>query len=732
MKNFILVVVAFLLSLSLSAQGLSNPLAMHADSSAFIGWATSAEIVRGYVKISDTTFTYTDNVLGITSNHAFYGTVDNCYGPANGQFISLGDGGYITLQFERPIANGEGHDFAVFENALIPNAVPNQDSIVFYELAFVEVSSNGIDFVRFPAVSHVQTDTQVGGFGYENSNLLTNLAGVFPVFYGYPFDLAELADEPNIDIYNITHIRLVDVVGSIDPRYGTYDSEGNIINDPFPTPFHSCGFDLDAVGVIHYQTIHTITASAAENGTITPSGEVTVYGGSSKAFTITPNENYRIGSVIVDAGTENEIDVTEDLVDGVYTFRNISADHTIMATFIPIVHIELITNDGGDIETNGNDYVDYGEDYTFQVVPDNCHQIASVTVNGEEVELENNSYTIQNVTEPQTINVTFSIITYNITISDTENGAISPIGENGIVEVNCGEDNTFTITPDSGFMIHAVLVDGDSVGTMSSYTFQNITRNHTLGAIFDSIPEGQVIVVVNANEGGNVSPLGTQAVDYGTDFSFTATPDDCYEVVSATVNGNEVELTNGSYTIENVTEEITVVVTFGLINYNIAVNAGEHGTISPEGENGIVTVVCGNDITFTITADEQYKIESVFVDDEDVTGSLESGVYTFENVRDNHSISVIFTENDAVEEIMSASIAVFPNPNNGIFNIDFGGIEGKTTFQLIDTRGIVIDSRDINVTDGEMMNLNYNLHQGAYFVRIITEDKVYVEQIVVE
>jgi len=721
----------FLLPIAIFAQSLSNPIAMHKDSSAFIGWATSAEIVRGYVKISDTTFTYTDNVSGITSNHAFYGTTDNCLGQANGQYISLGDGGIITLQFDIPIANGEGHDFAVFENALIPNAVPNQDSIVFYELAFVEVSSNGEDFVRFPAVSHVQTDVQVGSFGYENSNLLTNLAGIFPVFYGYPFDLEELANEPNLDVNNITHVRLIDVVGSIDPEYGTFDSEGNIINDPYPTPFHSCGFDLDAVGVIHFRT-HTITASATENGSINPSGEFTVYAGSSMDFTITPNEGYRIGNVIVDAGTENEIDVIDELVDGVYTFRNINADHTIMATFIPIVHIEIITNEGGDIETNGNDYVDYGGDYTFQVVPDNCHQITSVTVNGEDVEPENNSYTIQNVTEPQTINVTFGIITYNITISDTENGAIAPNGENGIVEVNCGEDKTFTITPDSGFMIHSVLVDGDSVGTMSSYTFQNITNNHTFGAIFDPIPEGQVIVVVNANEGGNVSSLGTQAVDHGTDFSFTATPDDCYEVVSATVNGNEVELTNGSYTIENVTEDITIDVTFGLINYNIAVSTGEHGTISPEGENGIVAVVCGNDITFTITADEQYRIESVFVDDEDITDSLEDGVYTFENVRDNHSLSVTFIEEDAVEEIMSAPVAVFPNPNNGIFNIDFGGFEGNANFQLIDVRGIVIDSRDINVSDGEMMNLDYNLRQGAYFVRIITADKVYVEQFIVE
>ena len=268
MRN-LLIIVCVLITVVVQAQSLSNPLAMHKDSSAFVGWATSAEIVRGYVKISDTTFTYTDGPSGITSNHAFYGTIDNCLGQANGQFISLGDGGYITLQFDSPIVNGDGHDFAVFENALIPNAVPNQDSIVFYELAFVEVSSNGVDFVRFPAVSHVQTDEQVGGFGYENSNLLTNLAGIFPVFYGYPFDLEELANEPNLDVNNITHVRLIDVVGSIDPQYGTYDSEGNIINDPYPTPFHSCGFDLDAVGVIHSQASSVID-NIAVNANVYP------------------------------------------------------------------------------------------------------------------------------------------------------------------------------------------------------------------------------------------------------------------------------------------------------------------------------------------------------------------------------------------------------------------------------------------------------------------------------
>lgn len=46
-------------------------------------------------------------------------------------------------------------------------------------------------------------------------------------------------------------MRLIDVVGNIDSEYATYDSGGNPVNDPWPTPFASSGFDLDAVGVIH-------------------------------------------------------------------------------------------------------------------------------------------------------------------------------------------------------------------------------------------------------------------------------------------------------------------------------------------------------------------------------------------------------------------------------------------------------------------------------------------------
>jgi len=42
------------------------------------------------------------------------------------------------------------------------------------------------------------------------------------------------------------------VVGCIQPAFATFDSKDNIVNDPWPTPFNTGGFDLDAVGVLHF------------------------------------------------------------------------------------------------------------------------------------------------------------------------------------------------------------------------------------------------------------------------------------------------------------------------------------------------------------------------------------------------------------------------------------------------------------------------------------------------
>ncbi|GAB4283073.1 MAG: hypothetical protein Kow0068_07850 [Marinilabiliales bacterium] len=221
--------------------------AIHKDSSVFIDWASGCYVQRGYVNIADTSYYYIQG--GDSSNYAFYGNDSSAIGTPDGiDVVSLGDGGSAILTFNNPITNGLGYDFAVFENGM--QSVPPSNEY-YLELAFVEVSSDGINYVRFPSVSLTQDTVQVETYGLLNPTYIHNLAGKYTANYGTPFDLEELKDSSNLDINNITHVKIIDVIGSIQANYANYDSQGHIINDPWPTPFWSSGFDLDAVGVIN-------------------------------------------------------------------------------------------------------------------------------------------------------------------------------------------------------------------------------------------------------------------------------------------------------------------------------------------------------------------------------------------------------------------------------------------------------------------------------------------------
>ena len=118
---------------------------------------------------------------------ASYGTDNDAVGPATDAttdaMVSLGDGGYAVLTFGMPITNGEGYDFAVFENAL---------NHTFLELAFVEVSSDGEHFYRFPSVSNTQTEQQISNGGAVDATKINNLAGKYITGWGTPFDYLDL------------------------------------------------------------------------------------------------------------------------------------------------------------------------------------------------------------------------------------------------------------------------------------------------------------------------------------------------------------------------------------------------------------------------------------------------------------------------------------------------------------------------------------------------------------
>ncbi|ABG58878.1 DUF4465 domain-containing protein [Cytophaga hutchinsonii] len=215
--------------------------ALSKDDLLFKSWANAAAVTRGYQDIA---------VGGALAN---VGTDDKATLKADGSVVSLGDNGVAILEFQYPVMNGAGPDFAVFENGFNNFSGPGQ----FLELAFVEVSSDGINYVRFPTVSKTNSLTQIGSFGYTDAALLHNLAGKYVSGYGTPFDLDELKNNTLIDVNNITHVKIIDVIGSVNSGIATKDSLGNPVNDPYPTAFGSGGFDLDAVGVINQNALST-------------------------------------------------------------------------------------------------------------------------------------------------------------------------------------------------------------------------------------------------------------------------------------------------------------------------------------------------------------------------------------------------------------------------------------------------------------------------------------------
>ena len=221
------------------APGNAGTTAIKNDSSCFVGWATGGSITRGFVNLNDTNFVYNN------SNRATYGEITDAFGPvlnSGNQVVSLGDSGIATLTFDLKIIDGPGYDFAIFENGFTDG---------YIELAHVEVSSNGTDFVRFPSVSEIPLNPQLGNASITDCRYINNLAGKYRALYGTPFDLNELAGNPNLDVTDVRYVRLIDVVGDVSGTHSTRDGSGNIINDPFPTPFHSSGFDLDGIGVIN-------------------------------------------------------------------------------------------------------------------------------------------------------------------------------------------------------------------------------------------------------------------------------------------------------------------------------------------------------------------------------------------------------------------------------------------------------------------------------------------------
>ncbi|MDO9176153.1 MAG: hypothetical protein Q7V62_15200, partial [Actinomycetota bacterium] len=319
---------------------------------------------------------------------------------------------------------------------------------------------------------------------------------------------------------------------------------------------------------VTYTAQYTITSSAGANGAISPAGATVVNEGTNQTYAITPNAGYHVANVTVDGVSQGAITS--------YTFSNVTANHTIAATFALNTYTITTSPGANGVISPSSPTVNHGANQTFLVTANTGYHIVGVTVDGVS-QGAISSYTFYNVTAAgHTIAATFALNTYTITTSPGTNGTITPPSP----AVVGGANQTLSITPNTGYHIASVTVDGVSQGAISSYTFYNVTANHTIAATF---AVNTYAITTSAGANGTITP-SSPTVNHGANQTLSITANTGYHVADVIVDG----VSQGaiiSYTFSSVTANHTISATFAANTFTITTTAGANGTITPPSPN---------------------------------------------------------------------------------------------------------------------------------------------------
>jgi hypothetical protein len=163
-------------------------------------------------------------------------------------------------------------------------------------------------------------------------------------------------------------------------------------------------------------------------------------------------------------------------------------------------------------------------------------------------------------------------VTYTITATAGSGGTITALNNSNVsnattststvtsVTVTSGSSQSFSIAPASGYTLQGVTVDGASVGAVTSYSFSNVTANHTIAATFAATPVTYTITA-SAGTGGSITPSGTVKLNAGASQSYSIAAATGYKIAGVTVDGASVGAVS-SYTFSNLAANHTISATF--------------------------------------------------------------------------------------------------------------------------------------------------------------------------
>ncbi|MCX6825293.1 MAG: hypothetical protein NTY80_03630 [candidate division SR1 bacterium] len=345
-----------------------------------------------------------------------------------------------------------------------------------------------------------------------------------------------------------------------------------------------------------YALGHTITASTDTNGTITPVGLVDVTDGENQSFVIATNPGYLLSDLIVDSVSLNgkySYDLNGDVV---YTFLSVTKDHTITAYFAAtevapsmmgyevvcptatkpsmLLNITFSSKTIDSISPAANIFIDtdtsplgiYTDGTTAQLevtlpltLTDGEH-----TINIKTGTAINTITSTEEMILPFSLNCSAATKSFTIISSAGKNGTIDPTGPTSVEEA---ASQAYLIKPNDGYDIDTLTIDGKAIENTTSYTFSNVTTEHTIDVTFklvDATKTTYYDILSNAGENGTINPTGLTSIKEAANQEYLITPDDGYDIDTLIVDGETIRSTT-IYLFTKVAKTHSIHVTFKVL-----------------------------------------------------------------------------------------------------------------------------------------------------------------------
>ena len=315
------------------------------------------------------------------------------------------------------------------------------------------------------------------------------------------------------------------------------------------------------------------------------------------------------------------------------------------AKFNKIYEMTIVQSENGTITSDGNTEIVYGDNVKITFTPNDGYHVDKIVVDGVELsgdELNNaikNGYLFTNINSNHTISATYAINTYIFTTITDQNGTINTTGGS---KVEYGQDKTFTFVPNKGYKINEVYIDGINMGSITTYTFEDVTEEHEIYVTFTKVRYPITVTVI-----GEGTASSNANVIYGASVTFYFTAKEGHKIKDVLVDGESVGAVN-SYMFTNVDKSHNILVEFEILKFNITLSIDGAGKVKCE--ESLNNVSYGEDRIIYIEAQEGWEIDKVYINGEIV--NIVNNQFKVYEITKDFNIKVVFIEKPKVDIIV--------------------------------------------------------------------------------